>query len=244
MYPLLTIITVAAAETQRLQKTLLSINPHLSSKIEHLVIVPNDDSSRSLLDSIEFKSPFRKIINDKGTGIYPAMNIGLTQSTGKYCWFINAGDQISRTSSFPSSLLNQLYESEAIVICEATFDWRAPQDNNLDNVAKFCVLDPSSFISHQTVIALRAQLLELGGFNEKYKVASDTQLLIRAFENRRIIWNTDTLIKVEAPNFASQFQRRSRFETFLIAMEYPIMRKKLMISNILKREFQLVKNRF
>jgi glycosyltransferase involved in cell wall biosynthesis len=232
--PVLSIITVAAFDTQRLQKTLDSLSSILSELVEHVVIHPNQDSeTRSLLDSREYTSSYRHSYADSGVGIYPAMNIGIEKARGKYVWFINSGDEL--ITNEVAGLLKSLEKNRPTwLIGKGLFDWREDQEMHLDNLSKFLDFNEDSFISHQTVL-IRTQILRnLGCFDVRYKVAADTDLIARIRELEPPMWFMEYIVKVEQPEFASAHNRRARFETLLLSIR---LKKRRAFLQVIHREF-------
>jgi len=215
---LISVITVAAFDAPRLSKTLMSVSQILSKDIEQIVVYPQDDKkSKHLVDSFATKSQYLKSVNDNGTGIYPAMNLGLSNATGIYCWFVNCGDEILK-ENIPE-LLKAIETSKPIwIIGQGVFNWRDPQIMTTANLQNFLKFSKNAFISHQTVIAQISQVLRLGGFNTSYKVAADTYLISKIAETSKPHWFMKNIVIVEQPNFASKFNRLARVETVKMAL--------------------------
>lgn len=214
---LISVITVAAFDAPRLSKTLTSVSRILSNDIEQIVVYPQDDkNSKNLVDSFASKSDYIKFVNDAGTGIYPAMNLGLSYATGSYCWFVNCGDEVLKENI--SELLKTIQASKPIwVIGQGVFNWRDPQIMTSSNLRNFLKFSKNAFISHQTVIAQVAEILSLGGFNTKYKVAADTNLISKLAKSSEPHWFYKDIVIVEHPNFAAKFNRLARVESLKLA---------------------------
>ena len=95
--PLLTIITITYNAEKFLPRTLDSVAKALTdiidkNQIEYLII---DGKSRDNTINIASQYQFISgIISEPDKGLYDAMNKGLKMATGKYVWFLNAGDEI------------------------------------------------------------------------------------------------------------------------------------------------------
>lgn len=232
--PVLSIITVSAFDTQRLQKTLDSLSDILSELVEHIVIHPNQDKETiALLESRAYKNVNRRSYVDFGTGIYQAMNIGVEIAMGKYVWFINSGDEL--INDHLPFLLRYLVDNEPTwLIGKGFFDWREDQEMRIENLANFLAFNDNSFLSHQTVIARTHILRDLGGFDVRYKVAADTDLIARISDLGAPMWFMEYIVKVERPEYASAHNRRARFESLLLSIR---SRNRKTILNIIQREF-------
>ena len=87
---LVSIITVSAFDSTRLEKTLRSCS-EISNDVEHIIVLPSTDyDSQELCSKFNSNNNVQRIIAlDGNSGIYPAMNIGAKISTGKYIIFWN-----------------------------------------------------------------------------------------------------------------------------------------------------------
>lgn len=124
--PLLTIITVTFQAEKYLARTLDSVERALSdvnhpARLEYLII---DGGSKDQTLAIAERYPFvSKIISEKDKGLYDAMNKGLRLASGKYVWFLNAGDEAFDTHTL-RNLLSSLetgagvYYSDAMMVRE------------------------------------------------------------------------------------------------------------------------------
>ena len=86
------IITITFNNNEGLKKTAQSIFEQNNSDIIWTII----DAGRSHLVQQLCSKNFCKVrfFNDKGNGIYDAMNIGLSNASGDYLMFLNAGDTL------------------------------------------------------------------------------------------------------------------------------------------------------
>jgi glycosyltransferase involved in cell wall biosynthesis len=89
--PLITIITVVFNGAQLLEETILSIVNQSYSNIEYIVI--DGGSVDGTLDIIrKYEAHINCWVSEKDTGIYDAMNKGITRASGTWVSFLNAGD--------------------------------------------------------------------------------------------------------------------------------------------------------
>jgi len=107
---LLTIITVTYNAEKYLNRTLRSVqtalsNTNNSAQVEYLII---DGNSKD--DTLKIAGQYPKmitgIVSEPDRGLYDAMNKGLALATGRYVWFLNAGDEI-----YDKNVLFQLFEN-------------------------------------------------------------------------------------------------------------------------------------
>ncbi|NIJ51748.1 glycosyltransferase family 2 protein [Dyadobacter arcticus] len=120
--PFLTIITVTFNAERFLPRTLSSIENALRnlqdpSVVEYLIIDgASVDATWKTAD--QYSHIISQVISEKDQGLYDAMNKGIAASTGKYLWFLNAGDEIY-DSNVLSNLLKKLEEEADIYYSDA-----------------------------------------------------------------------------------------------------------------------------
>ena len=106
---LLTIITITYNAEKYLERTLNSVRTALLStndaaRVEYLIIDGNSKDD-TLKIARQYPEMITKIISEPDRGLYDAMNKGLALATGKYIWFLNAGDEI-----YDKNVLFRLFE--------------------------------------------------------------------------------------------------------------------------------------
>ena len=87
----LSIITITYNAEAVLERTIKSVFNQTNQSFEYLII---DGASTDHTLEIANKYDIKKIYSEPDKGIYDAMNKGLERATGKYIWFMNAGDKI------------------------------------------------------------------------------------------------------------------------------------------------------
>lgn len=125
--PLLTIVTITYNAEKYLGRTLKSVqtallNTNNNSHVEYIIIDGNS-KDKTLKIAEEYSQIITKIISEPDRGLYDAMNKGLALATGKYVWFLNAGDEIY-DENIVLKLLNNfetnadVYYSDAMLVQE------------------------------------------------------------------------------------------------------------------------------
>jgi glycosyltransferase involved in cell wall biosynthesis len=120
--PLLTIITVTFQAEKFLGRTLDSVERALSnvknpSLLEYLII-DGGSNDRTLSIAGRYNHFVSKIISEKDRGLYDAMNKGLRLASGKYVWFLNAGDEAYDDQTL-QNLLSSLETGAAVYYSDA-----------------------------------------------------------------------------------------------------------------------------
>ena len=219
--PLLSIITVSAFDTSRLEETLESL-ASLPASIEHVIVIPKGDmaSERVCQQNIPSGANFRVLARDLNNGVYAAMNTGAMAANGKYICFWNAGDKLNSIGDL-LKLVEVLEQVLPIwLISQGNFEWRGFQELSMVNLRGFICHEPSSFISHQTIVVLKKTFIDIGGFNVKFKVAADTAQIIKLFYIDSPLFSNLIPVQVERPNFAARNHRRGRLEVAIISVSH------------------------
>jgi len=167
----LSIITVNLNNAKGLKKTLESIACQTFTDYEHLII--DGGSTDSSVDFIkEYYTHYKGVpnglywVSEPDSGIYNAMNKGISLAKGKYCYFLNSGDTlISETS-----LERIPYSNDTDLIYFNII---------LDNQIKKYPLKINLFflcaetICHQALIIKRELFSLIGNYNEDERIISD-----------------------------------------------------------------------
>jgi glycosyltransferase involved in cell wall biosynthesis len=213
----LSIITVSAFEEDRLRDTLDSIS-NLPCQIEHILVVPLTD-----LNSIKiwegYKDKFKsKIFFDSKTGIYPAMNLGAQNALGKYILFLNAGDLISRNFSASKAIQLLTTSNHDAVVFQAEFDWRESINLSRQNFENFILQKRPGYVSHQSVVISKQAYLDYACFDFRFRIAADFKQLLLIWLHNNFDLTELIFTKVEFPKESATYNRRGRYETFVILM--------------------------
>jgi glycosyltransferase involved in cell wall biosynthesis len=235
----LSIITISFNDLPRLQKTVRSLQQS-NRRVEHVLVVPTTDlETREWLKSNRSDNgPKQTVLSDEGLGIYQAMNLGVSGAAGKYICFWNSGDMLFDLANLQELVIALDAISDPWLICLANLEWAEKNDYSSTSMLRFLLSEPKQFISHQAVFINRSALEKMGGFNLKYRVAADTELLMRChqkFGEPRLF--EKVVVDVQTPQFASYNNRRSRYEVFKISiLRVQPYKKHKAVFNLLKRE--------
>jgi hypothetical protein len=236
---ILSVITVAAYDSERLKTTLESFQGS-SNLIEFIVVCPSNDLvTKELLASSKVASDLKiRVHNDQGTGVYQAMNIGANLSEGEYLVFWNAGDYCSSIANLHALAVELESSSPEWGVFDAEFDWREKQVLNASNLKKFS-LQRGGYISHQSVVMKKSAFKLHGGFDLSFKVAADSALMTKFWKVYKVKFFNYSVVNVEFPNFSGKFNRLGRIENFKIAcLIIPWKYKFVTIGFAMRRELQ------
>lgn len=125
--PLLTIVTITFQAEKFLGRTLGSVERALThvknpAQLEYLII-DGGSNDRTLSIAGQYNRFVSKVISEKDRGLYDAMNKGLRLASGKYVWFLNAGDEAYDDQTLKNLLSSfetgaAVYYSDAMMVRE------------------------------------------------------------------------------------------------------------------------------
>jgi hypothetical protein len=203
--PLLSIITVCRNDAARLKKTIDTLS-HFNNdpRFEHVVVDgESTDGTDSLGEPLMCKANF-KFYSGQDSGIYDAMNHGVSYSLAPLLLFLNCGDTIFASPSELSVCIGRLVACDGTVDLDITcFPVRQIGTKGAKNAVPTRLTNYKMPASHQGMVFAR-RFLQLNTYNNSYKIAGDFDLYLRATQ---IGISTDTFgmpfIAVEVDGFAS-----------------------------------------
>lgn len=174
----LSIITINLNNHKGLLKTLESVVHQTFTDYEYLVIDgASTDKSKALIK--EYQSNIAYWISGPDTGIYNAMNKGISKASGEYCLFLNSGDWL-----YNNNVLKDCFEiefNEDFVYGHQVIeqDGKFVEDPCLDVLYLTFSTLKKSHIPHQCTFIKRSLFDRLGSYNEENKIISDWEFLMK-----------------------------------------------------------------
>ena len=210
----------------------LVLNSELHKSVEWIVIDGNsDDGTREWLRNQN--PPFLfKWLSEPDTGIYDAMNKGMSRSSGEWIWFLNSGDKS----------VNDISKIEQLVIPLKTsviyFDWsKIYRKYRLRKKARGIeYLNHGLFTSHQAMLFRRLLILKYN-YRSEFKIAADYDLLCRMHVGGELspYYVSSDFVEFEAGGFST-----NSFRTFI--KEVSIIQRDVLKSNRLRRFVSILKH--
>lgn len=176
------IITVAYNAETTIGATLDSVKSQSYSQIEHIVI--DGKSTDGTLDIIDgFLSHITKVVSEKDSGIYDAMNKGLSLASGDVIGFLNADDTFANSETIATIAETFLTSSFDTVYGDLQYV-------DLNNSSKIIrnwnsgEYSKNKFLkgwmpAHPTFYAKRELFDKFGGFNTLFRISADYELMLR-----------------------------------------------------------------
>jgi putative colanic acid biosynthesis glycosyltransferase len=210
------IITITYNNIIGLKKTHQSIIQQTTNNYRWIVI--DGGSSDATLDYL--KSTNTTYISEADNGIYNAMNKGIKLSKEPYILFLNAGDCFAKKDSL-ETLENLIKKDRPDFIYGDSIEEKTNQFN-YKKARHHSKINQGMFTHHQSMI-YKADLFETNNYNEKYIIAADYDLTLRALKKSLIIsYLPQPICIFEAGGLSQQKIIQGRIEQFLIRKEFGI----------------------
>jgi glycosyltransferase len=196
------IITVVKNNVFEIEKTINSLKNQKFQNFEHIIVDGNSKDGTSEIIKRKINS---KIKYYKGTdsGIYDAINKGIKHSKGNYIGLLHSGDFFA--SSDVLTAINKVSKNNDIVIGNICYF------NKKISILRYwkksllkLSLTNSYKIPHTGMFIKKEIFKEIGNYNTKYKISSDTDFILRlSKKNYRLFYVNKNLIFMKSGGISS-----------------------------------------
>lgn len=185
----ITVITVSYNSAATIADTVRSVASQSHPDVEHLVI--DGRSTDGTVQVVEtHRHPNLVLTSEPDKGIYDAMNKGLSRATGEVVGFLNADDFYADADVL--TRIRKAFEDDPRV--EASFGDLLYVTEDNQSVVRYWKSQPfvaGSFArgwspAHPTFYIRRSALERLGSFDLSYRLAADTEMMMRYLEKGRV----------------------------------------------------------
>lgn len=184
----ITIITVVYNNVQSIGKAIESVLRQTYDNIEYIIVDGKStdgtlDKIKSYQDSSLFKNRITKIVSEKDEGMYDALNKGIAMATGEYIGLVHADDQLY-DDQVVENIVKKVDETKCDILygdgvyVDSSNDRRVVRNWQGGRYTKFA-MRTCWLPLHPTVYIKRAVYEKYGTYDKQYKIAGDTDLLIR-----------------------------------------------------------------
>lgn len=177
----LSIITINLNDSKGLDKTIQSVLDQTYDNYQFIVIDgASTDGSVEVIEQNE--SGISYWISEPDKGIYNAMNKGVKQAKGEYCFFLNAGDVFASESVLDNIFGDDPHES---FICGDYIREKngvlVEQKDYKGRTWEFALYDIfSDFLCHQAFFIRTDNFSKYGFYDENLRIMSDWKLFLNA----------------------------------------------------------------
>ena len=174
----ITIVTVCYNAEETIQKTIESVVSQDYTEIEYL-IVDGKSTDRTLEIVSRYQTvPYIRVISEKDSGLYNAMNKGADLATGDYILYLNSGDYL-----YDDNVLSTIVPELKADIVYGNVIRRKYEGDILEkypgrNRVMWLLLQ-GKMMSHQ-VMFTNTEIMKRYGFDESYKITADYNFLVKA----------------------------------------------------------------
>jgi len=199
--PLVSIVTVVKNHAEGLKKTITSIQNQSYSNYEVIIVGGKSEDATEEIAREYVNLNFRiHYVREVEAGIYPSMNQGLNMTRGEYVWFLNAGDEFSSGSSLESAV-NEILRTQAaliiggyrILVGSKLKEYSYPQ--RVLSAKKFAYNRRGG--CHQAMLFNRTTLINAGGFETKFQLASDFDVVLKLASTAKVVRLENILARIE-----------------------------------------------
>lgn len=177
-----TVITVVFNAESVIEKTIKSVLNQTYSPYEYIIVDgKSTDSTPQIISkyrgSFNDKNIKFRVISEKDTGIYNAMNKGILLATGEFISFINAGDWYELDAL---ENVNDLYKSSPFELTYGGLHYINPNGSVVNKMSKDDNhgIVTSRHWNHPSMF-LSTELYKKYGFNEKFRAYADFDLYLK-----------------------------------------------------------------
>lgn len=212
------IITVVRNGAKTIEQTILSVLEQTYKNIEYIII--DGESTDGTLQIVE--NYFRFIdcfVSEADQGIYDAMNKGIQKATGDIIGIINSDDWYAKDAV--KNVVDYLCQKDVDVVygkIDYVFENGSRKEWKRAALETFWY---RNVVKHPSVFIKKEIYMKYGGFNLKYAVCGDYELLLRLYSKHIRFGFTDNVIAYfRVGGFSSKFQYKSIVERKEISMNY------------------------
>ena len=191
----ISLITVSYNSEKTIERTIRSVLSQDYLDIEYIII--DGDSSDNTLDIIQkFKKRISKVISEKDSGVYDAMNRGLLLASGQIIGFLHSDDYYPQNNIISNVINNFLNQTDTkLVIGDIALLNKKKKITRYYSGSNFNfqigIMPP-----HPSVFIKKDCYKKFGNFNENYKIAADYDLLLRIIKIGKIKYSYSKTILV------------------------------------------------
>ena len=182
--PSISVVTVCLNCVSDIEQTINSVASQVYPHIEYVVV--DGGSTDGTLDILRNRAgSITKLLSEKDSGLYDAMNKGKRLATGDFVFFLNAGDLFVDADTL-SLLAEQMYDLSAIYfgrveIRSSVGCWLTPNSEDPLHARK-------SFLPHHQSIFYPRTFFASTDYDLSYRVQADVNFTTKAMRSTRAIF--------------------------------------------------------
>ncbi len=241
----ITIITVVYNCVDTIEQTIRSVLGQTYQEIEYIII--DGGSSDGTLSVIKkYENQISKWVSESDNGIYHAMNKGVLRSSGDYIQFLNA-DDFFVDKYVIEKVVNKLKKFSPDVLSFPVWvvDEKLCMQKIMSNKIGIDEIKRGHNLPHQGIF-MKADILKEYKLNEKYKIASDFELILRcAINGKKIYVMDEPIVYFGGGGISGNYPQESYEEYYQILCEWtpesrltPGFKKKMQLYLLIKHKLR------
>jgi glycosyltransferase involved in cell wall biosynthesis len=172
---MISIITVVKNGVSTIERTILSVINQDYSDFEYIVIDGvSTDGTLAIL--AKYSNEINKVISEPDTGLYDAMNKGITSAQGDWIYFLGCDDILYNSSTLSKVFSNNLIGVDVLYGNVEFLHSHKIYDGEF-NFEKLCTKSPC----HQSIFYRKELFKRFGNFNTIYITTADYVLHVQTF---------------------------------------------------------------
>ena len=213
-----TIITVCLNSEKTIEQTIQSVVGQKYHDLEYVVI--DGGSHDSTLEIInKYRSEIASVISEHDQGIYDAMNKGIALATGDIIGIINSDDWYEPgTFQYVADFFREtdaevVYGNLNLISENGEIKVQIP-----DKLSKICYQMETP---HPTVFVRKRLYEKYGGFQLKYEIASDYELMLRFYvHGAKFVYLNRVMANFRLGGISIKKKKKCEKETIMISGNY------------------------
>lgn len=214
--PLFSVITVSYNAADTIEKTIKSVIHQDYKNIEYIIIDgASTDETMSIVST--YKKHIKTTISEEDSGIYSAMNKGISSARGDFLIFLNADDYLFNSSVISNVAREILRESDHdMYIGDLLLTSTLSGEASIWSVKKITAAFLwNSTLPHPSTIYAKTVFKKIGLFSEEYKISGDYEHFLRAYTNKLSFKKIASLVTIFSTDGLSNnpdFEKLTRTE--------------------------------
>lgn len=185
------IITVSYNAEQTIEQTIKSVLNQTYKNIEYIIIDgASTDSTCQIIN--KYQSYINTIVSEKDEGLYYAMNKGISYAQGDIIGILNSDD--TYVEEAVSKVVEYYQKTDADVIFGNALHIKQEKEVGIQRCDNIEGLWYGMVIPHPATFVKAAAYKMCGGFNTKYQIAADYELMLRFYCNHLRFGHVDKVI--------------------------------------------------
>lgn len=186
----LSVITVSYNAEESIRKTMESVLSQSYKNIEYLIIDgKSTDRTTDIVREYQKKYDNIRLLSEKDSGIYNAMNKGAEYAAGAYIYFLNSGDLFPEETTVEKVMEKIEIQKPDILYGDIDVDYKT----NRRRIAyagqkrlKKLWIALGITVCHQAVFA-KTSLLKERGFDESFKLWADQEWMMQLLKKKAVV---------------------------------------------------------